>query len=176
MTNNISYNKQFVNTLYSPCLYCAEKTVKPTITYESQYNFDYVDLHIESYQTLHYSRNVLVLNETIKANTEFWVISDHQYIDLNIKEIYNSHHCSNSIYNKIFFYEFLSDKNNSLSGIDIVSDDNSLHFICKENRFVVYNKTIEMISPAVMDVNMSLENFLAITATDENIQNYLIMA
>ena len=118
---------------------------------------------------------MLLINDEIKLNSEYWTISDEEYMDLNVKEVYNNHHCKDSVYNKIFFYEFTSDKNSILSGIDLVSNINSLHFVVRNERFIVYNSSQEMLLPAVIDIQMSLENFLSITASDESIQNYLML-
>jgi len=156
-------------------MYCHETTVKPTITYESITDFDYTDLYVDSVEELRNQHNMLLINDEIKLNSEYWTISDEEYMDLNVKEVYNNHHCKDSVYNKIFFYEFTSDKNSILSGIDLVSNINSLHFVVRNERFIVYNSSQEMLLPAVIDIQMSLENFLSITASDESIQNYLML-
>lgn len=177
MINNISYNQRFIKNLTNSCLYCGEPTIKPTITYEDEHNFDYKDIYVESFEPLRNRQDTLIVNDVLKINTEFWVLSDHKSIYLNIKEVYNQHKCTGSVYNKIFFYEFhRSSSEDNLSGIDLISEENSFHFICNEERFVMFNKSIEMISEAVINVNMSIDTFLSITASEESIQNYLLLA
>ena len=55
-------------------MYCHETTVKPTITYESITDFDYTDLYVDSIEELRNQHNMLLINDEIKLNSEYWFI------------------------------------------------------------------------------------------------------